>query len=81
MSLVERRQGRFGRLSAQDSDEREVRQRPAILAARFDLRLRYARALVVSGQKDAAKKELRAIVDAKEDVNEKKAAAEMLQKL
>lgn len=49
--------------------------------ARFDLRLSYARALVVSGQKDAAKKELRAIVDAKEDVNEKKAAAEMLQKL
>jgi putative PEP-CTERM system TPR-repeat lipoprotein len=49
--------------------------------ARFDLRLSYARALVISGQKDAARKELREIVEAKEDATEKRAAAEMLQKL
>jgi len=49
--------------------------------ARFDLRLSYARALVVSGQNDAARKELRAIVDAKEDAAEKRTAAEMLQKM
>jgi predicted Zn-dependent protease len=49
--------------------------------ARFDLRLSYARALVISGQKDAARKELREIVDAKEDAAEKRTAAEMLQKL
>lgn len=49
--------------------------------ARFDLRLSHARALVFSGQKDAARKELRAIVEAKEDAAEKRAAAEMLQKL
>jgi putative PEP-CTERM system TPR-repeat lipoprotein len=48
---------------------------------RFDLRLSYARALAFSGQKDAARKELRAIVEAKEDASEKQAAAEMLQKL
>jgi predicted Zn-dependent protease len=48
---------------------------------RFDLRLSYARALVISGQKDAARKELREIVEAKEDATEKRAAAEMLQKL
>jgi putative PEP-CTERM system TPR-repeat lipoprotein len=52
-----------------------------IAPARFDLRLSYARALVFSGQKDAARKELRAIVDAKEDAAEKRAAAEMLQRL
>jgi cytochrome c-type biogenesis protein CcmH/NrfG len=49
--------------------------------ARFDVRLSYARALVVSGQTDAARKELRSIVDAKENVVETRTAAEMLQKL
>jgi len=49
--------------------------------ARFDLRLSYARALAVAGQKDAARKELRAIVEAKEDAAEKRTAAEMLQKM
>jgi putative PEP-CTERM system TPR-repeat lipoprotein len=53
----------------------------ALAPARFDLRLNYARALVVAGQKDAARKALREIVEAKEDVAEKRAAAEMLQKL
>jgi putative PEP-CTERM system TPR-repeat lipoprotein len=49
--------------------------------ARFDVRLSYARALVVSGQTDAARKELRAIVEAKESAAETRTAAEMLQKL
>ena len=49
--------------------------------ARLDIRLSYARALVVSGQKEAARKELREIAEAKDDAAEKRTAAEMLQKL
>ncbi|HTT13475.1 MAG TPA: XrtA/PEP-CTERM system TPR-repeat protein PrsT [Burkholderiaceae bacterium] len=49
--------------------------------ARYDVRLSYARALAASGQKDAARKELREIAEARDDVAEKRAAAEMLQKL
>jgi putative PEP-CTERM system TPR-repeat lipoprotein len=48
---------------------------------RLDLRLNHARALAAAGQKDAARKELQAIVDAKEDVAEKRAAAELLKTL
>jgi cellulose synthase operon protein C len=56
-------------------------QARALAPTRFDLRLSQARALVATGQKDAARKTLREIVDAKEDFAEKRAAAEMLQKL
>ncbi len=56
-------------------------QARTLAPTRFDIRLSYARALVASGQKDAARKELREIAETKEDVAEKRAAAELLQKL
>lgn len=49
--------------------------------ARFDLRLNHARALAAAGRKEDARKELQAIVEAKEDVAEKRAAAELLKTL
>jgi putative PEP-CTERM system TPR-repeat lipoprotein len=52
-----------------------------VAPARLDIRLSYARALMGAGRKDAARKELRAIVEAKDDTAEKRAAAELLQKL
>lgn len=53
----------------------------ALAPARLDVRLNYARAQIASGQKDAARKTLREIADAKEDAAEKRAASELLQKL
>jgi putative PEP-CTERM system TPR-repeat lipoprotein len=60
----------------------EVLNRASELApARFDLRLNFARALVSAGDKDAARRQLQQIVDAKENPPEKRAAAELLQTL
>jgi putative PEP-CTERM system TPR-repeat lipoprotein len=53
----------------------------ALAPARLDLRLSHARALVAAGQKDAARKELRELAEGKDDSTEKRAAAELLQKL
>lgn len=60
---------------------RILEQARQLAPARFDLRLNHARALVSAGQKEAARKELQAILDAKEEVAEKRAAAELLKTL
>lgn len=53
----------------------------ALAPARLDVRLNYARAQIANGQKDAARKTLREIAEAKEDAAERRAASELLQKL
>jgi putative PEP-CTERM system TPR-repeat lipoprotein len=58
-----------------------LEQANRLAPARVDLRMNRARALAMAGQKDAARRELQAIVDTRDEIPEKRAAAELLKTL
>ncbi|MCS6944490.1 MAG: PEP-CTERM system TPR-repeat protein PrsT [Sutterellaceae bacterium] len=64
-----------------ESGLRYLEQARALAPARPDLQLNYARALLAAGRKEEARRELRALADAKEETAEKRAAGELLKAL